>query len=287
MSTEGCPEFFKLDHYLETIKQLCSADEVMNGLQMFDLLPSYYREGNHPEILELKNEILGKIVLPTDYARHDLEVFETAEKYEKQMSDARANIFKIDPFFNDMGDMIDDLFCFPRANMLVKVVKELNSKNIIPHIIELGPATYWVPHGLKKKGLEFKYKPVTLHRVSESSHKRQFPELFEEDLSKSNYFIFICFEVIEHMRNDQDLFVEYYKQKIDADVIMVSTPLNTYNGGDDKKEEFQHLRCYNSKDLRDFCLNGFPSRIWAQVLAPSQVIIGAKDASLIELIKND
>jgi len=272
----GQPEFFDVNHYLESVKQMASADEVVTALEMLDKLPGYYRDNEPKEVTELRNDILSKVETVADYCRHDLEHYSIAIDYEKQMCDARASFHGTEAQFEDLGDMINDSFCFPRGPMILNLVKKLNEQGKTPHIVELGPASYWLPHALKKKGCKFKYKPISINRVAEQSHSVHLNGYYETDLSKSDVKIFVCFEVLEHLWNEKDLLFEAKKQKVDFDIVAISAPLNTFGGGEADRKTFEHIRTYNAKEFRKLCSDMFPERNWVHALNQSQVMIGSK-----------
>lgn len=273
----GRPKHFDFDKFIEVVKSLTYSDEPMNALKMLDLCPSFYREHEKDYLRTLRENILSRIASPVTYVDHYLEFHDLALQYEKDMSIARHKENGEVSKFEDMGDMIHEAFCYPRGPVIIDIVRKLNEQSITPHIIEFGPATYWLPHGLKKQSLNFKYKPLSLSKMAMASHGKHLKEHIEFDLKASQYHIFVCFEVIEHLWNDADILVDYFKQDCDFKIVALSTPLHTFDGGDNSDtRELQHLRCYSKQEFIDYANKNFPNRTWNHYLGQSQVLIGTK-----------
>lgn len=271
----GKPKFFNFDGFLALVDELVYSDEVINALKMLDMCPSFYREHYKSVLQDKKNDIRRRIATPLDYSSSYLEQYDVAMVHEKQMSELRCEYLKQRSGFSDLGDMIDDYFCYPRGPYMVDLIRKLNEAGTVPHIVEFGPAAFWLPYGLMKKGLKFKYKPLTLNLLSFDTHKETLKDVIDFKVSKENCNIFVCFEVIEHMWNDMDITLDYLKHGFEFDIVCLSTPLDTFSGGkNDKDAELQHLRTYSTNEFSEFAKKAFPGRVWNHYMAPSQVLVG-------------
>lgn len=271
----GKPVHFDFDKFLEVVDELVTADEVISALKMLDLAPSFYREKKKDVLNVVRDHIKYRISTPLDYCNHYLEKYDIASKYEKEMSEKRHEQFGGESKFEDLGDMIHESFCYPRGAIMIDLVKSLNEKNITPHIMELGPATYWLPHGLLKQGLKFKYKPLTLNAAALTGHAQVLKDILDFNMQLEGHNIFVCFEVIEHLWNDSDIVIDFLKPRVPFKQVCISTPLHTYAGGQkDPERDIQHLRCYSKEDFEQYALKNFPDRQWKHYLFDSQVLIG-------------
>lgn len=273
----GKPKHFDFQKFISTALELTYSDEVENALKMLDLCPSFYRASQKEYLDSLKENIRSRIATPLDYSHHYLEFFEVASKYEKDMSERRHKEAGVESKFEDLGDMIHESFCYPRGGIMIDMVKTLNDKGITPHIVEFGPAAFWLPHGLRKQGLKFKYKPLTLNQIALHGNMKSLEDVIDMDLKKSEHHIFVCFEVIEHLWDDSHIVLDYLKQSVDFETVALSTPLHTFDGGsNDDKRELQHLRCYSLSEFLNYAIRNFPGRKWMQYGGQSQVLIGEK-----------
>lgn len=280
----GKPRYFDFDKYMECVQEMINSDEAIGALTLLKVIPSYYREHKKAFLDGIRDNILSRIATPIEYSNHHLEFYEIAKNYEKEMSIARYKEHGLKSPFQDLGDMINEGFCRPRGPLMLETVKELNAQGITPHIVEFGPAAFWLPHGLKKAGVKFKYKPLTLNAIALHGNMRELRDFIDLDLSQSKFHIFVCFEVIEHMWDDTQLVLDYLKQKVAFDLVCLSTPLHTFDGGTlNLDRDIQHLRTYSRQDFVDYGAKNFPNRAWRHWIDHSQVLMGKLDGRDITL----
>ena len=266
----GRPKHFNPDNYCDIIEQMLAADEVLNALKMFDLAPSYYRANPTPRMLELKKQIYQHTWNITNYVEDDSECYDKSLEYQKS----------VNPSFDwpDLGTMIDIPFCYPRGPLILESVIKLNEQGITPFIWEMGPANFWLPHGLIKKGCKFNYYAQTLNKKALEDHKSRLQSVWKDRPEEQQYQIFICFETLEHLQNEYDILHQYHLYGANADEIYISTPMNTLLGGvADWKRELGHLRTFSGQDLYNICERLWPNYNWKWTPHFMQVMKGIKN----------
>lgn len=122
-----------------------------------------------------------------------------------------------------------------RAEILSNFVRE----NPGSHIMELGPGSGFLARGLSERGLEFTYESRSLNSTK------------IEPPSGKGPVVFVCFELIEHLQNELELYQAYLKFERRAQYIFLSTPAYTYGGGMNRWREqaLGHLRAYTPKEF--------------------------------------
>ncbi len=265
----GKPIYFNVEKFVETVDMFIASDEGAIALEMIYKLPAYYKDHPHPLIEAKKKHLLSSVSTLIDYQTSRTEGYQESLDHEN----------RIHPDWNltDLGNFMQSPFCYPRAQIITQVVSKFNEEGVSPHIVELGPANYWVPHGLKKLGKTFTYEPITLNHGALLSHLPKLDGLLSFNATKRPT-IFICFEVIEHMWNPREILNYYHRANITAEKIIISTPLYSLLGGRDPKEvrEIEHIRTFGPKQLFELANDLFPGYDWVNHVSALQVIEGTK-----------
>ena len=264
----GRPKYFDPDHYCDAIEQMLTADEVITALKMFDQAPAFYRERPTERMQTLKREILQHAWNVSSYAKDPAETYETSLAWEKKMNPGQIE---------DLGDMIDIPFCYPRGPLMVEEVKRLNEEGKSPHIWEMGPANFWLPYGLKKKGLHFSYYADTLQPDSLKEAKTRLQNHWADKADPDQVQIFCCFETLEHLWQPEDILHQYHRYGASADIIMMSTPLGTLLGGvPDWHRDIGHLRTFTPQEFLDIANRLFPGYKWEIYPSAMMTIVGRR-----------
>jgi hypothetical protein len=253
---QGRPHFFDPDHYLDSVEQVIMADELQFAMTMLDNMPGWYRDNEPTRAKEIRRKLLKNLWLPSQYSNDPYEISPSVEKIKTK---------------------IETLFCHPRAEMVVNTVREYNEKGISPLIIELGPADYWLPVGLAGAQLKFRYHDINMNRQAKDFAVKTYPEVPWSEVTDGPY-IFCCFEVLEHMLNPEELFLNYEKIGIDADVIMLSTPKYTMGGGLDNwdSRELGHVRTWTPDEFIAFAKKYFKGYGWGYAESFSMFLMGKR-----------
>lgn len=268
----GRPKHFDVDKFVETVEMFVNSDEVIIGLKMLEQLPGYYRDNMPKQIIDLKKNILNKIVTVRDYINYDGETYDKANEWEIKLH-GKENLPE------GLHDFYRMYFCFPRSPITIDTIKKYNESDFIPHVVELGPSNYWLPYGLAKEGLKFTYEPITINQTAEKDHLPRISQ-YQKGAADHQPVIFVCFETIEHLWHPDDIYHYYARQGIDASVILMSTPKYTLLGGDDRKMErpnIEHLRTYTPTELLGFAQRHFQGYSWEYYDAEMMVIKGFKN----------
>lgn len=239
----GRPLFFDLDKYLDSVEGMINADEVERAIWMLDNLPGYYRDHIPRRAKEIRTQLHKNLFTPVQY--HD-------EYGELDMEALRKA-------WPGRGKVIEDL------------VRGYNQQGLTPGVMEYAPGTFWLPIGLRASGLQFRY---------EFKCKDQVETDFEPPADDSPVNIFVALEVIEHLSNEWELYQNYLKFGRHADVVVISTPLYTINGGEDnwRARDLGHLRTYTPVEFRDKLSKMFEGYEWSGMVDESIILVGKSQA---------
>lgn len=253
----GRPRHFNVEQFLDVVEQMILSDEIERALWMLDNLPGYYRDHKPDRAVQMKKDLLKATWTIIDYAK-DVDETEEAivEKHKKWYPDSNIQ---------DIGDLFDIPFFKVRGNFVETLAKHYNDNSQTPYIFELGPASFWLPSGLKKKHYKFTYEATTVQRQAWEYHKSKLETVWAPP-QDGQPTIFVCFEVLEHLYRVEDLLHEYTKLDRDFDHILLSTPKYTLLGGqpDDqwRGRELGHLRTYTPEEFMQLGLKWWPNYKW-------------------------
>ncbi len=266
----GRPRFFDPDHYLDSVEQMVSADEVLFALEMIKNMPGFYRDNPTQRQKELLKTINHNMASLTYYVNSPFE------SYEKSLAHERALNTNHD-WSHGLGAMIDIGFCYPRGPYMVDLIKELNDKDLTPFIWEMGPSNYWLPYGLSAKDLKFNYYGRSLHKEAQLEAMERLKDYWRPVPEKNQTQIFCCFEVIEHLTRHEDILQTYHEYGADADYILISTPRYTLLGGNNTMDRvIEHVRTFTPKELSDICTDMWPTHDWKIINYQMQVMVGTR-----------
>ena len=253
---EGKSAFFDLDTYCQVVEMFVNSDEIERALWMIDNPPGWFRENPPKKLTELRTLILKNTLTVKDYISDSKEI----EDYEK------------------LQDFVDANFIYPRFQILLETIREMNQKGQSPNLYELCPASFWLPRLLLQYKVNFQYRFETINLDAAKFFQSKHPEV-NPNFDETQPNIFICFETIEHLWRDSDVAHFYAKYGLDADIVMLSTPLNTLLGGHPegwRNRPLGHLRTYTKSDFLKFAVTHWPNRAWEQYPAQMQVLVGRK-----------
>lgn len=239
----GRPTYFDPDVYLDAVEMMINSDEVNRAFWMLDNMPAYYRDNVPKRAATMRVQLNEVLFTPVQYKG----VYGTIDL------DGAAVVAG-----------------WPsRATIVEEKVRELNKRMIKPNIMELAPGQFWLPTGLKYKGLDFTYEYLSLDN---------FDHPFEKPWPDSAFNIFIAFELIEHLHCETEIYQNYLKFKKTADIVMLSTPLYTFAGGMDNwsTRQLGHLRTYTPKELVDVSNKMFPGYVWGAHIDHVINLVGEK-----------
>lgn len=250
MKEVGWCEFFDIEPFIKAANILVAADEPLRALQLLDNLPGYYRDNIPEEVEKIRSEIYALLATPTFYTTNKYDAFVRADEAE---------------------ETVDKLL---RGQLIQADVKKYNDEGKTPHIVDLGPGEYWLPIGLKKKGLSFTYKDIGLCIEAKEKAAAHIGNLWTEPAVDAPV-IFVACELIEHLHHETDIRVEMEKLKLKPDVIHISTPLYTFDGRKHRLEwqkqgDLGHLRTYTPKEFSETIVKMFPTHTW--MLTVSQIM---------------
>lgn len=259
--TSGMPKYFSQDHYLNMIEQYIMCDEIERALWLIDNPPAYFRDHPIPEAQKIRDQIYKQLMSLEEYCNDK----------EEKASEAKS-------FTDDMiNELINSQHCYPRGPIMCELVKKFNDEGKIPHIIEMSPANYWLPRGLKAKDLKFTYKPLTINKDALTEAKTLLHDVMIEPDPKQPK-VFVCFETIEHLWNEDDIYHFYVKQGVDADIVAFSTPCYTLFGGlpNWHSRELGHVRAYTPSEFIRWANKNWPNRQWQLQKHHMMVLLGSK-----------
>lgn len=207
--------------FLDVAETLVVQDETERALLVLENLPAYFRDFPPPEVVELKRAIMRKIFTNTDYAT-------TSE------DDLKDNAFAVD--------------YVARAMVLRDELANANSNGITPHIVDFGAGDYFIPIGLKNKGLKFTYRPIALQNEVMQKAK-EILDFQPDSVSRETWFV--AYEVIEHLHYVDELRKEFDRIEGNVTKVFLSTPKYCFGEGNPTWRErgCPHLRAYTPKEF--------------------------------------
>lgn len=243
----GRPNYFNLDMFLAVTEQLIISDEVETAFWMLDNLPGWYRDNVPYQVIKMREQLHRKLFTPIEYSKIECK---GSSLFRQEKSLVRDSIFA----------------SLPRAQQVRLLVKQLNDQGETPHIIEMGPGSYFIPHGLSADNLKFTYFGEGLNSKDNDEAFIDIKEWREVGSSKVN--IFISFEIIEHLHNPSEIYQYSLKHNLDFDYIYLSTPLYTWGGGNPNwwNADLGHLRTYTPSELLSFAKRYWPNYDWTTYL---------------------
>lgn len=265
MNEIGKPLFFDLEVYKQAVIGMIRADELQFALTMLDNLPGYYRDLPPAWVAEIRATIYRQTYDSIEYATDDDEANCTREFGEAQWTNG---------------------YMHPRAEIIAKLVREINGQGMVPWLYDLGASHGNLPLGLLQEKLEFTYCGVGMnHRILQKvkgwvgSKWRNTP-LADQANPKAGQNLSILYntEVIEHMMNPLDAVHSSHKPGIDWHYILLSVPMYTLGGGlpDWDTRRMGHVRTWTPREFADFADKHWPGYKWEMTLSHSMVIVGKR-----------
>jgi len=238
-----------LQPFLDVAEILVRLDETERGLLILDNLPAFYRDFPPIEVRNLKSEIMSKITLPHDLLGDDRELPKTDE-WSVQFLNGTA-----------------------RGLQLKELVKELNDKQIFPHIHDLGPGDFTFVLGLNKLGFEFTYSCLTLNRNAELDVSKRLGSKYKETPVENAVTIFVAYEIIEHLHNPMEIRQAFDRLKVMPDYILLSTPKYCYAEGTPnwRTEGIHHLKVFTPSEFMVEGIKMFPE--YEFTFIPNEVMV--------------
>lgn len=241
---QGRPKFFDVDKYLDAVEMTINADDVEFAFTMLEQITSYYRDNPTERQKEIKKSLHRQLFTPVQYKG----IYNGAQD---------INVSQMERWWP------------LRARVLEDEIKKLNKIGIMPNVMELAPGQFWLPQGLKHKGCDFTYEHKSIDETDMN---------FESPVREPEAHIFCAFELIEHLHHEEEIYENYLKFNREADVIMISTPLYTTNGGEDnwRVRPLGHLRTYTPFELFNKVNKMFDGYEWQSYADSTIVMIGRK-----------
>jgi hypothetical protein len=253
----GKPIYFDVKKHADAIVQMIQADEIQIALQMLEQVPGYYRDHYPPELAEIRAKIYEQTYDQIEYATDDEEASCTREFGEAQW---------------------DNGYMFPRAEVVSKLVRGLNDKDLVPWIFDLGCSHGNLPLGLIREGLRFSYKGSGMNFRIQEKVKAWVGERWLDRPRKDQLTVLYNTEVIEHCFNPHDIVHSAYKVGVKWDYIVLSVPMYTLGGGlpDWDTRRMGHVRTWTPKEFHAFADKAWPGYTWELTIAPSMVLKGVR-----------
>lgn len=262
LSNVGRPLYWKLDNHILAIEQLIRADELQMAIQMLDMVPGWWRD-NYPEALvDIKKTLYQQTYDQIEYATDDDEANMERETGEGQWT----------------GE-----YCYPRAEILTQIIKQMNDKTHHPWIFDLGCSHGNMPLGLikysnEKSTLGFKYCGVGMNKRIVEKLKGWIGPQWKDRPTDRQKTILYCTEVIEHCMNPMDIVHSSYKVGVDWDKIVLSVPMYCLGAGlpDWKTRRMGHVRNWTPHEFQTFAMKNWPGYVWELYKSNSMVLVGSK-----------
>lgn len=259
-TNQGRPLFFNVEQYLSSVEQMIIADEIDRALWMLDNMPGWYRDHPPEGAKAIRKRLLTKLYTTSDYIGA-----EDAIHVEKLISMTREEINRV--YMHELS----------RAKVTMNLCHDLNAKGITPHLFEIAPGQHWLPIGLKKNDIKFTYSDISLNSSRSSQVTEYLADSWAEG-SDSAAQIFICFELLEHLRFEAEIYQHFLKAALPFSHILLSTPKYTVKSASPHWHEADlgHLRTYTPREFAQFATKHWPEFKWAITLDEIMVLSGEK-----------
>lgn len=250
----GKPIYWKPEIHLKAIEQMVCADEITIALEMFDKIPGYYRDHYPNEFKTLKDKIMQC----------------TFDNYAYIECETPLDL-------NILSDTIALPQAYPRADVLAEQIRLLNEQGQSPWIYEMAFGSGWLPAGLQKRNYLFDYygKSMNLDMIR---YLEKNIKTWKEKPHKNQKTFFVCYELLEHLKDPTEIKQTLLRSKIDFDMIFLSTPRYTHNGGHESltDQALGHLRTYTPKEFIKFAQDNFSNYELTFIDHETMVILGKK-----------
>jgi hypothetical protein len=253
----GRPYFFDLKMFIATVEMFICSDEIETALWLLDNPPAWYREHYPPELMEIKKTLFGQTYDQHEYATDDDEANCQREFGESQWLTG---------------------YTYPRAEIIMKEIKELNAKGLSPWIFDLGCSHGNLPLGLMKEKMSFKYCGTAMNYRIEERVKEWVGALWQEECGASRPTILWCTEVLEHCFDPNSLVHSAYKKNVEFDQIILSTPLGCLHHGlpNWRTRRIGHVRGWTPNEFGEWAMKNWPGYKWELHKSFSMVLHGRK-----------
>lgn len=241
MTPEDKIEFFDSKPFIDAANILVASDDPLLAIKVLESLPAAYRDYVPAEIEEVKHAIYEKLATASFYFENpSLKKLAVPEEYLKVL----PNVL--------------------RWQLIEKDVKELNERNVIPHLVDLGPGDYYLPLTLKHLKYKFTYFDISLCHMTRDMARQALKEEYFSDNTYDRPVIFIACEIIEHLHHERDILVECRRARLKPDILHISTPKYTFDNRAcrlDWREfgDLGHLRTYTLNEFYSIVKEMFPN----------------------------
>lgn len=251
----GRPLYWRLEDHIKAIEGMIRADELQIALKMCDeLLPAWYRENPPKELEDIKKKLYQNLYSQFTYASDDEEAGISREKAESEISSG---------------------YMYPRADILMAFLRTLEEP---PFIVDFGCSHGHLPMSLQKLGFKFNYLGLGMNwRAVQKIKEWLEPGVWAGTPKPNQKTIFVCFETIEHMADENDLARGAMKLGIEFDHIFMSVPYGCLFGGLYEWERpLGHLRGYTKQDFINLATKTFTGYEWKLSISHSLILEGVK-----------
>lgn len=235
-------------------RMLIDHDEVERALLILENIPSYYRDNPPKNLVKLKEDIHQSLLTTHAYMTSALDSEVSKEK--------------------GLG-FVENV---PRGVMIKNEVQKYNEKDIVPHIVEMGPGEYGVLIGLSELGFRFTYDAISIDPIARNAAKEWL--LKHAVSSDPKETIFIANEIIEHLPSTRDIVIEAMRHcGRMPERVHLSTPYYSYDVSDKQWEHtcgLPHLRAYTPGEFIAEAKNLFPNYTFQFYDSPIMSIRGCR-----------
>lgn len=254
----GKPLHWTIERHVEAVEQLIRADEIEMAFKLMEMVPAWYQEpGNFPpQLTRIRETVFQNLYDASTYGCDTDEASMTRDIASEQSRN---------------GYMV------PRFDVTLERVKELNAAGITPWLYELGCSHGNLVVGLMDAGAKFKYLGRGINWRIVEKVKGWATDVWQERPEPGQHAMFVCFESLEHMLNEQDLEAGARKVGVDFNEILLSVPWGCLGGGIfDYNRPLGHVRGYSRASFSSLADRFFPGYKWTLFTLHSMVLHGKK-----------
>ena len=255
----GKPLYFDLAAHVACVESLIKSDEIEMALKLIQMVPAWYQEpGNFPpELTRIRETVFQNLYDASTYGCDSDEASMTREVASEQSRN---------------GYMV------PRFDITLQRIKELNADGVTPWVYELGVSHGNLPIGLIDAKARFEYLGRGINWRIVDKVRSWACDVWQDKPAPGQRTIFVCFESLEHMLNEQDLEAGARKVGVQFDEILLSVPWGCLGGGlpNYDSRPLGHVRGYSRASFLAVADRYFPGYKWTMFTSHSIVLHGQK-----------
>lgn len=259
----GRPWFWHVEDHVRAVEGLILSDDIEMAFKLMDMVPAWYRKPeNYPkELTEIKERLYKRLYTQFEYSDDPDERGYTLESVRQQIASG---------------------YMFPRLDVIDQEIEKLNNQHVltgnIPWLFEISPSHGNLPIALMDKGRRFQFFGRNMNHLATARFKEWLKDgVWTEKPVGIQQKWLVCYEVLEHSWDVQDIVRSAYKEGHAWDMIFLSVPNGTLGHGlPSYDRRLGHIRTFDAREFLAFADKAWPGYSWTVYESVSIVLVGKK-----------